>query len=67
MRRRDEGDFRVGGSDRKWPTVTAALSAAIYRADHADREVQVGVFDGDRQVARVERHADRTVTARMIV
>lgn len=57
------GAFRIGGVEgRGWPTVGAALNAATRRAEEADGEVQMGVYEGDRQLYRVTRRADGVVT-----
>lgn len=47
--------FRVGGDDRRWPSVTAAISLAQFRACRSTVEIQFGVYEGDEQVARVVR------------
>lgn len=57
------GAFRIGGVEgRGWPTVGAAINAASRRAEQAETEVQMGVYEGDRQLYRVTRHANGVVT-----
>ena len=67
MSRRTDGTFRVGGSDKKLPTIGAALSFAQYLACQARDEKQYGVYEGERQVARVVRDSAGNVVTRMVV
>lgn len=55
------GAFRVGGSDRRYPTLGAAINVASRRAEQADDEVRIGVYEQDTQRYRVVRRPDRTV------
>jgi len=56
------GTFRLGGDDKgRWPTIGAALNVAARRAETAEREIQIGVYEGERQLWRVVREQDGTV------
>jgi len=62
-RERGTGRFRIGRDERGWPTIGSALSVAQNRAIRAGEPWSVGVFEnGEIKVARVERHADGTIT-----
>ena len=57
------GSYRIGGvPERSWPTLGAAINVASRRAEQAEDEIQMGVFENDRQVYRVRREPDGTVT-----
>jgi len=60
------GAFRIGGIEGRWPTVGAAINVASRRAEQAPDEVQMGVYEGDRQAYRVTREADGSVTIREV-
>ena len=57
------GPYTIGGlRDLSFPTPGVALSRALNRCERATDAMQVGVYFNDRQVYRVERHEDRTIT-----
>lgn len=47
--------FTIGGSDRRFPSLGAALSYAQNLAIHNGAEIQMGVYDNGTQVMRVWR------------